>query len=96
MNKQLKITAIPERDAICLRYLIKVRTLLIFELSQSESNEFNNYDQSESSTQIWVSLLRVDKQCYEFSQAVLRRNIVCTQAILDGTHDILDQDFLVK
>ena len=34
-NKELRITAIPEHDGPCLR-LLKVRTLLTFELSQSE------------------------------------------------------------
>ena len=34
----------------------KVRTLSTFELSQTESAEFN-YDQSESTTQIWVAQL---------------------------------------
>jgi hypothetical protein len=42
-NKDLKITAIPERDVI---WLFKVKTLLTFELSQSESTEFN-CDQSD-------------------------------------------------
>jgi hypothetical protein len=53
--------------------ILKVRTVLTFELrglSQSETTEFN-YDQSESNTQIWVAQLEVNKKCYEFSQTVL-------------------------
>jgi hypothetical protein len=58
--------------------------LLIFELSQSESNEFN-CDQSESTTQTWVAQLGVDKRFSEFLKIVLQHNTVCTQAnILSG------------
>ena len=59
---------------------LKVKTLLTFELSQSESSEFN-YNQSESTTQIWVAQLEVDKKCHEFSQTVIISIItVCAQA----------------
>jgi hypothetical protein len=51
--------------------LFKVRTLLTFEISQSESTEFN-YDQSEPTiNQILLAQLGVDKQCYEFSKATV-------------------------
>jgi hypothetical protein len=45
---------------------IKVQRSLIFLSSQSEYIKFSR-DESESTTQIWVALLWVHKQYYQFS-----------------------------